>query len=166
MADDSHRPMDDLYAGPTFLIRRAHQIATSVFQEACADLDLTPTQYSLLFVLRHRSPVSQNELGRYACLDRATTSLVVRLLRERGLIAAADDERDKRKTLLSLTSAGRLLLGRAEQLSTKASRDLLSVFDEAQARTFVGLLDMLATGHGGRGVEYKGETVRTGLRWS
>ncbi len=166
MAEDSHRAMDDLYAGPTFLIRRAHQIATFVFQEACADLDLTPTQYSLLFVLRHRSPVSQNELGRYACLDRATTSLVVRLLRERALVAAAGDERDKRKTLLSLTSAGRLLLGRAEQLSTKASRDLLSVFDEAQARTFVGLLDILATGHDRRGVEYKGGMVGARLGWS
>lgn len=165
MADCALRPMDGLHAGPAFLIRRAHQIATAVFQRACDELDLTPTQYSLLYVLRHRSPVSQNELGRCACLDRATTSFVVRLLRERGLIAATVDERDKRKTLLSLTGDGRLLLARAEQLSTKASRELLSVFDEVQAQTFVGLLDILTAGHERRGMEYKAELAGAGLRW-
>lgn len=136
--------LDALYARPEFLIRRAHQIASAVFAEACAGLDLTPSQYAALFALRECQSVGQNELGRLIALDRSTTSLVVKLLRDRGLVDAASDPADRRKSLLSLTNQGRLLLVRAEKLSSRSSAELLSVFTQKQAATFLGLLNQLA----------------------
>jgi len=139
--------LEGLYGSPEFLIRRAHQIASAVFAEACAGLDLTPAQYAALYALRQRSPLGQNELGRLIALDRATTSMVVRLLRERGLVAAADDAQDRRRSLLSLTTQGRLLLARAEKKCSRSSEELLSVFNQRQAATFLELLDLLASAH-------------------
>lgn len=138
--------LDGLYDSPEFLIRRAHQVASAAFAQACADLDLTPTQYAALFALRHRAPIGQNELGRVIALDRATVSLVVRLLRERDLVHAADDPTDKRRTLLSLTRAGRLLLARAEKASWRASDELLAVLSPEQATTLMELLGLLTRG--------------------
>ncbi|NCT83282.1 MAG: winged helix-turn-helix transcriptional regulator [Comamonadaceae bacterium] len=137
--------LDRLYDSPDFLIRRAHQAASAAFAEACADLDLTPAQYATLFALRHRAPIGQNELGRVIALDRATMSMVVRLLRERDLVSAADDPNDKRRSLLSLTRAGRLLLARAEKASGRASEELLAVLSPEQAATLMELLGLLTS---------------------
>lgn len=138
-------PLGGLYGSPEYLIRRAHQIATAVFTEACADLDLTPSQYSALFALRERSLIGQNELGRLIALDRSTTSIVVKILRERGLVRASTDPSDLRKSFLELTNDGRLLLARAEKRSSQSSQELLSAFDKRQASTFLELLDKLAS---------------------
>jgi len=135
----------NLYGRPAFMIRRAHQIATSIFTSSCAELGLTPSQFSLMFVLRHRGPVGQNELGRLVSLDRSTTALVVRGLKARELVETAPDASDRRKTIVRLTDKGRLLLARAEKLSTKASDKLLSAFDPDQATAFLSLLETLTS---------------------
>lgn len=140
-------PLEDLYADPIFLVRRANQIATSVFWETCAKLDLTPAQYYVLFVLRRRGPISHNELGRCACLDPSTTNLVVRILRERDVIRSQPHSTDRRKMLLMLTSSGRGLLERADQLCSCAGRELLSVFCKTQAGSFVESLRNLTSYH-------------------
>lgn len=135
----------DLYGRPAFMIRRAHQIATSIFTSSCAELGLTPSQFSLMFVLRHRGPVGQNELGRLVSLDRSTTALVVRGLRARELVDTTPDPSDRRKTIVRLTNQGRLLLSRAEKLNAKASDKLLSAFDPHQANAFLSLLETLTS---------------------
>lgn len=143
--DDS---LANLYGRPAFMIRRAHQIATSIFTSSCAELGLTPSQYSLIFVLRHRGPIGQNELGRLVSLDRSTTALVVRGLKARELVATSADASDRRKTIVQLTNKGRLLLSRAERLSLQASEKLLSAFDPHQANAFLSLLEKLTSSLG------------------
>lgn len=142
------RALDRLHALPGFMIRRAHQISTAVFTQSCAELDLTPSQYSVLFVLEHCGPLGQNELGRMVALDRSTTALVVRLLKARRLVAATPDDHDRRKTQLALTANGRRTLSRAGRLSARAGKQLLSVFSATQARHFVDLLEQLTTSFG------------------
>ncbi len=139
--------LEDLYRGPAFLIRRAQQIATAIFAETCDELDLTPSQYSMLFAMRRCGPVGQNELGRLVSLDRCTASVVIGLLCDRGLVARVEHPNDRRRSMLSLTNPGRLLLSRAERLSTRATEKLLGVLNHGQARTLVGLLEALVKAH-------------------
>lgn len=144
--------LSGLTSSPEYLIRRAHQIASAAFTQACADLELTPSQYAALFALRQHARVGQNELGRLIALDRSTTSTVVKTLRERSLVHASADARDRRKTLLEVSDAGRLLLSKAEQRSAKANEALMSNFDQQQAADFLALLHQLnrsLDGHGG-----------------
>ena len=135
--------LHDLYSSPEFLIRRAHQIASAAFVEACADLEITPSQYAALFALRQHANIGQNELGRLVTLDRSTTSLVVKSLRERGLVVARSDPADRRKSFLEATDKGRLLLSMAEQRGARASQAMMSVFDKRQATEFLRMLRML-----------------------
>ena len=139
-----------LYASPEFLIRRAHQVASAAFAEACADLALTPSQYAALFALRQRHDIGQNELGRLIALDRSTTSLVVKALKERGLVQAHSDPCDRRKSFLALSDPGRLVLAQAEQRSAQAGQALLSVFDEAQRQEFLRMLRQLSEAASGQ----------------
>lgn len=134
----------DLYSSPEFLIRRAHQVASAAFAEACAELDLTPSQYAALYALREQGHVGQNELGRLVSLDRSTVSVVVRCMLKRGLITAQDDESDRRKSSLLLTDDGRALLEQAERCSAEVDRRLLSRLGAGEAERFVAALRKLS----------------------
>lgn len=142
---DGHAASQSLYRSPEFLFRRAHQIATAAFAEACRHLDLTPSQYTALFMLREVDDVSQNELGRLIALDRSTTSVVLRSLRERRLVREHSDPQDRRKKRLKVTDAGRLLLAEAERLSAGTSRQLLSPLGDEKASQLLALLEQLSS---------------------
>jgi DNA-binding MarR family transcriptional regulator len=136
--------LHDLYASPEFLFRRAHQIASAAFADACRHLDLTPSQYSALFVLREVNDVSQNELGRLVALDRSTMSVVLRSLTERRLVREQPDPSDKRKKRLQLSDTGRLILAEAERLSARSSENMLHALGQEKARQLLSLLEQLS----------------------
>lgn len=133
-----------LFGSPEYLFRRAHQLAAAAFSESCRHLDLTPSQYAVLFMLREVRDASQNELGRMVALDRSTTSVVLRSLRERRLVQEHADAADLRKKRLRLTDAGRLLLGEAERLCAGSSRQLLDMLGQEKAAQLLDLLVELA----------------------
>lgn len=87
--------------------------------------------------------MGQNQLGRLIALDRSTTALAVKSLRERALVTADFDPADRRKTQLDITNKGRLLLAQAEQRSARASQAVMSVFTEQQASEFLAMLRVL-----------------------
>lgn len=136
--------LHELYASPEFLFRRAHQIASAAFADACRHLDLTPSQYAALFMLREVMDVSQNELGRLIALDRSTMSIVLRSLAERRLVKEFHDPSDRRKKRLQLTDAGRLILGEAERLSARSNVNMLEVLGDAKAKQLLSLLEELS----------------------
>ncbi len=135
--------LNGLYSSPEYLIRRAHQVATAAFAEACADLDLTSSQYAALFALRQQAGIGQNALGRLIALDRSTTSLVVKSLKERELVTARSDPSDRRKTFLELSDKGRLVLAQAEKRNARSSKNLMSVLDPQQAQELLQMLRLL-----------------------
>lgn len=148
--DESSSPqgLGGLYSSPEFLIRRAHQVASAAFASACADLDLTPSQYAALFALRQQVRIGQNALGRLVALDRSTTSLVVKSLKDRNLVTAKSDLSDKRKAFLELSTRGRLVLAQAEQRSALSSQALMARFDQRQAEEFLRMLRTLSESTG------------------
>lgn len=137
-----------LLESPEYLFRRAHQLAVAAFAESCRHLDLTPSQYAVLFMLREVGEISQNELGRKVALDRSTTSIVLRSLGERRLVREHADPADRRKKRLQLSDAGRLLLGEAERLSADSSRQLVDVLGREKARQLLSLLEELSRAAG------------------
>src|SRR5437588_618773 len=56
--------LDELYRRPGFLIRRAQQIAVSLFLEESGALGITNTQYGILMVLKHRPGTDQISLAK------------------------------------------------------------------------------------------------------
>src|SRR4029077_5340967 len=87
-----------------YLLRRAHQRASAIFQMTVGDPNITPTQYSSMVKLNEYTELSQNLLGRLVGMDKATMQGVVRRLKERGLVASRPDRGDARRTRLPLTT--------------------------------------------------------------
>jgi DNA-binding MarR family transcriptional regulator len=90
-----------------YLIRRAHQRASAIFDAVMADFDVTPVQFAALAKLHDLGPTSQNLLGRLVGIDPATMFGVAGRLAKRGLVQATPDPADGRLVLLDLTQEGR-----------------------------------------------------------
>lgn len=134
-------PLTELYSRPGFMLRRAHQIAVSVFLEATRDLTVTTTQYGILLLLRHHPGIDQITVAKLLGLDRSTTAMVVRKLEQERLIGRRVGAGDRRKRALALTAAGDRMLRRLKAPAAKARKHLLSVLAPRERTEFLRLLD-------------------------
>src|SRR5215468_1687239 len=96
--------LEDLYRRPGFLIRRAQQIAVALFLEETGDLNITSTQYGILFVIKRHPGIDQISVAKLLGLDRSTTGMVLGKLEEAGLVGRQVEKDDRRRHNLSLTA--------------------------------------------------------------
>ncbi|MEM9319146.1 MAG: MarR family transcriptional regulator [Pseudomonadota bacterium] len=142
MADDTIDATDQAYVLEDqvgYLIRLSGQRHATIFQ-MLAPYGLTPTQFSALIRLAQLGPCSQNELGRRAAMDVATIKGVVDRLRDRGMIIAAPDPKDKRRSVLSIAPEH---VGKVDQLyraGLAISRETMKPLSAAEQKTLTALL--------------------------
>ena len=84
-----------LFIRPGFLIRRLHQIHSSLFAEATRAFDVTPVQYSLLTALSDHGEMDQNTLAMEIGLERSTVAEVLPRLEARELIVRRQSAEDR-----------------------------------------------------------------------
>jgi len=135
--------LEDLYRRPGFMIRRAHQIAVSLFLEETGELGITNRQYGILFALKHRPGIDQISVARLLGLDRSTTGMVIKKLEQAGLVGRTVGTRDRRRTNLTLTRAGERMLERLAEPAQRAQTRVLSAFTPAERAQFLALLEKL-----------------------
>lgn len=132
--------LDDQLA---FLLRRAHQHLTSLFQQMMTVGQLTSPQYNALLRLREQGRVSQNQLGRLIDMDPATTQGVVTRLVQRGLIERVPDEVDRRRVQLTLTEAGHQTMLEAMVIGQDIQEKALAEFSAEERAELVRMLAKL-----------------------
>jgi DNA-binding MarR family transcriptional regulator len=125
---------------PGFLIRRLHQIHVALFQERCAEFDVTPLQYSLLSALAARGMADQTTLAADVALDRTTTTGALKRLQARRFIERAVRPDDRRARACRLTAAGAALLSRMEAAARAAHHDTLASLGKAEQKRLVKLM--------------------------
>ena len=134
-------PLDELYRRPGFLIRRAHQIAVSLFLEETGELGITNRQYGILLVLKHQPGIDQVSVAKRLGLDRSTTGMVLTKLEAAGLVGRVVGERDRRRHSLELTPAGERMLARLKEPARRAQARVLAAFTPGEQKQFLSLLD-------------------------
>jgi len=126
-----------------YLLRRAHQRASSIFQSTIGDPNITPTQYSSMVRLHEYNELSQNRLGRLVGMDKATMQGVVRRLRDRGFVDSRPDPGDARRTLLSLTLDGQKLVAKLLMNGPAVSRETMKPLTVPEQRQLLELLSRI-----------------------
>ena len=132
-----------LYARPGFLLRRAHQISSAVFEDECREAGLTPAQFGVLTVLSAQPGMGQSSLARALGFDKVTVLRVLRGLESRGLVARSPAPDNKRNVCACLTPAGVELLARAQRPAEAAYKRLLAPLDAQQQGQLLQLLQLL-----------------------
>ena len=125
-----------------FLMRVAMQRHTSIFTSRMVG-DLTQTQFAALAKLAEVGTCSQNHLGRLIYLDAATIKGVVDRLRIRRLVTLDGDPTDRRRSMISLTRAGRRVAEKAVAVAHRITAETLIPLKRPEQRQVVRLLKKL-----------------------
>jgi MarR family transcriptional regulator, temperature-dependent positive regulator of motility len=145
MAASSHgakrdnRRFIDVYDEPGHLIRRAQQIAVSMFRSTMRN-GVTPIQYCVLRVLQDHPGIDQVTLARLCALDTSTAADLAVRLEERGLVRRMMPMKSKRYRLLHLTPEGTEIVKRLIPSAFVLSRRLLRALNNDEQKIFVRLL--------------------------
>ena len=111
-----------------------------------ADAHLTPSQVAALATIEKCGPLTPSELADVERIQRPTATRVAAHLTERGLVERADDPRDGRVSLLSVSADGRALLDkvRSRKNAYLADRmDGLSAGDRAALERAADVLERM-----------------------
>ena len=119
-----NRRFIDVYDEPGHLIRRAQQIAVSMFHSTMRN-GVTPIQYCVLRVLQDHPGIDQVTLARLCALDTSTAADLAVRLEERGLVRRMMPMKSKRYRLLHLTPEGTEIVKRLIPSAFVLSRRLL-----------------------------------------
>lgn len=91
------------------LTRAAETVLNRVHQHL-ASVRLTPSQFSVLEMLRHLGPLHQNELAAKMLKSNANLTFVIDNLVKQGLVCRERDDTDRRFVVVRLTEAGAELI--------------------------------------------------------
>jgi len=135
----SNGSIGEVYDEPGHLIRRAQQIAVSLFHSTMGN-GVTPIQYCVLRVLQEHPGIDQVTLAKFCALDTSTAADLAVRLEERGLVRRMMPMKSKRFRLLHLTPEGAALLKRLTPRSAVLASRLLQALNREEQRIFMQLL--------------------------
>ena len=101
------------------------------YQPLLEELDLTYTQYIVMMVLWEKKRVNEKVLCETLHLKTNTLAPLLRRLKEKGYIAIAKDEQDKRNLIISLTKEGEDLREKAVSVPPSIAEEFNLTEEEA-----------------------------------
>ena len=125
---------------PGHLMRRAHQLAVSVFHDTHGR-HVTPVQYAILRALEASPGIDQSTLAQRVALDTSTTADIATRLEAKGWIVREMLPRRQRR--LSLTAEGEAVLRDMLPRVLPMYRQLLSPLEVAEQEELLRLLNKL-----------------------
>lgn len=134
---------DNLARRPIFLLRRTVQVMFAMFDDNAADLDLTPIQFGLMYLLK---VVQSDEatLSRLAGVERSTSDRLLKRLADRGYV-----ERGSRRgrRILRLTPAGEAVFVEGRRRTLPLDAHIIDVLPNDLREPFMDALAKLAFVH-------------------
>ena len=112
----------------------AYAVANKIlrkYQPLLEELDLTYTQYIVMMVLWEKKRVNEKALCETLRLKTNTLAPLLRRLKEKGYIAIAKDEQDKRNLTISLTKEGEDLQEKAVSVPPSIAEEFNLTEEEA-----------------------------------
>jgi len=141
-ADPGANPMHDLHQHPGHLLRRAQQIAVSIFYDEMGD-ELTPVQYAILAQLADHPGIDQVSLAGLAAIDTSTGATVCARLEEKGLLERKVIPHNRRQRALTITAEGARLLDAMVPGAQRLRERLLAPLSVQEQAQFMRLLGKL-----------------------
>jgi len=118
--------------GTIYLLKRAELAVRGCMDGAFAEVDLTPSQYFILFLIKTGGASSSAELARaMGMLPQSMTELIAPLEKDNAIVRRPDGA-NNRILRIELTAAGERLFAKATQIAIRMERELLAGFDERE----------------------------------
>ncbi|MEU6573457.1 MarR family winged helix-turn-helix transcriptional regulator [Streptomyces sp. NPDC046805] len=125
------------------LLRLAVQRWTTLWADH-VDAPLTLVQSTVLWELKHESPLDQQTLGHRTGLDKSTCGYLVDRLCKRGLLDAGIDPTNRRRKLITLTPEGRDLVEKTAPAAVRVNEEGLAGLSPEERTQLAHLLRRVA----------------------
>lgn len=115
-----------------------------------SDIDLTPSQWTVLLYLAEQDGVSQQQLCEATCKDKPSMTRLLRSMEKNGYIQRNMKEEDRRYHEVHLTMKGKLMKQKAQRVADRTmrqalrglSQDMLVTSQDVLRRIFYNTSDM------------------------
>ncbi len=129
---------------PSWLLGRAAARGRALVADALAEQGLKMWHHVVLCAVSDLEPVAQADLVRSVRLDPKDMVGVLNDLQEAGLVERSPDPGDRRKNAVTITEAGRTLVGTCAAAARAANDELLAALSAAERELFTDLLRRVA----------------------
>lgn len=116
---------------------RFHTKLVGALNEGLLASDFSLVQVRLMFELNHNDNLAASDLMDILKLDRGYLSRLIASLEEQNLITKTPDAKNGKRMVLALTTQGKLIEDKLEQLSSKQVADLISPLPNTERRQLV-----------------------------
>ena len=139
--------MTDISRMPGHLIRRMHQISTSIFLDGvrAAGHDLTAVQFAALSTLAENPGIDQARLAGLIAYDRVTIGGVLDRLEAKGFLTRAVSEKDRRARVLALSETGLQVLKEVTPVVQALQDEILGGLTAEERAAFVALAEKVSS---------------------
>jgi DNA-binding MarR family transcriptional regulator len=141
----SEKPISTVY-----LLKRAELAVRGCAEVALGAVDLTPSQYFILFLVKCGEATSSAELARSMGVLPQSMIELIAPLEKKGAIVRRPDPDNNRIRRIELTAAGDRLFARGTEAAIQIEKELLEDFDPrelAAVNRFLGGLTAKAEAH-------------------
>ncbi|MEJ2467254.1 MAG: MarR family transcriptional regulator [Candidatus Thiodiazotropha sp.] len=123
-----------------YAIRRAQMRLYEDFYAALAGLDMTPTRFTLLLLIRENPGIRSVDLARVLGVARSGMVRLIDDLEQRGLISREIYQQDRRNHALALTPNGLRHLVRAEKAVARHEAKVTADLSDSERTKLLQLL--------------------------
>lgn len=110
------------------------QVSKALAQLYAQRFDLSRAEWRLMAVLGADQPLAANDICARSSLDKVQVSRGIQSMLARGLVSRRQDEMDRRRTLVRLTSQGERIYRRIVPLVLERETELMSIFTDEERR--------------------------------
>jgi DNA-binding MarR family transcriptional regulator len=128
---------------PTWLLSRAYARSHRLLTEGFASAGVRGYHYRLLAALEEFGPASQSTLGRRTSIDRSDVVAALNELADRGLVERSPDPDDRRRNVVTMTTAGRRQLRALDENLAGVQERMLAPLSPADRGELIRLLKRL-----------------------
>ncbi len=127
----------------SYLLIYLHRIVNTLDRKTmsiCTKHGLTLSQFAVLEALLHKGDLTVGQVKEAILSSDGTIPVVVKNLEKLGYITRLEDPKDKRRSILTLTDAGRMLIEEVYPENREMIRQELSAWTEDEKRQMAALL--------------------------
>jgi MarR family transcriptional regulator, organic hydroperoxide resistance regulator len=140
-------------------VRIAFRAFARVLTVVCSNGDITPAQYRVLRVLEQAPGFTQLELARFTGMERPFVSLIIKQLRQAGLVSTKASTQDGRRIDVVLTAKGRKVRDRLLAVLRPSDDAAVKGVADRDLATFHAVLERMT-----RNVEAYADQLESGKR--
>jgi len=107
------------------------------------EFDVTLPEWRVISIIASCEPITAREISSILATDKAWVGLSVEKLKKRGLVTRSSDDRDARRSLISLTKQGREKHDAILAVARRRQRRLLAALLDGTADQLIANLDRL-----------------------